>query len=145
MTDFVTQLRRNVDERLRQLRPIVDEVRQLEEAVRRLGGVDRTGPRARRSSGRPAAAPQPKRRTSATRRSARRKRAPRGQNLAAILTAVGDQPGIKPDGLAEKTGIANGTVRTTVSKLKKDGRLKSDKAGGLRLARRTAGRAPQSP
>jgi len=67
------------------------------------------------------------------------KRAPRGQNVAAILAAVGDQPGIRPAEVVQKTGIASGTVHATVSKLKKNGRLKGDKGGGLRVGRRAAG------
>jgi len=127
VTDFVTQLRRSIDRRLTELRPILEEASQLEDVLKRLGGRKGAGFPTRPATRRTAAESSRKGRPSKARRSAKGKRAPRGQNVAAILAVVGDRPGIRPSSVAEKTGIADGTVYATVS------------GGGLRVARRAVG------
>ncbi|MBS1869960.1 MAG: MarR family transcriptional regulator [Actinobacteria bacterium] len=62
-------------------------------------------------------------------------RAPRGANQAAILAIVEERPGVSVAEIASVTKIAKPTVATTVSKLKREGVL-ADEAGGVKLASR---------
>ena len=62
-------------------------------------------------------------------------RAPRGANQTAILTIVEERPGVSVAEIASVTKIAKPTVATTVSKLKREGLL-ADEAGGVKLASR---------
>lgn len=62
-------------------------------------------------------------------------RAPRGTNQTAILAIVEERPGVSVAEIASVTKIAKPTVATTVSKLKREGLL-ADEAGGVKLASR---------
>jgi len=62
-------------------------------------------------------------------------RAPRGPNQTAILAIVEERPGVSVAEIAAVTKIAKPTVATTVSKLKREGLL-ADEAGGVKLASR---------
>ena len=61
--------------------------------------------------------------------------APRSPNQTAILAIVEERPGVSVAEIAAVTKIAKPTVATTVSKLKRDGLL-ADEAGGVKLASR---------
>jgi hypothetical protein len=61
--------------------------------------------------------------------------APRGANQTAILAIVEERPGVSVAEIASVTKIAKPTVATTVSKLKREGVL-ADEAGGVKLASR---------
>ena len=136
MADVVTDIKEALERRLAELRPLVSEYRAVEAALERL---DRLEPNASRSTGRPAR----RKRTSTPGRSRANKRsrgtprrAPRGQNLEAIIAAVRAEPGLKPAQLAEKIAVSKATVAATVSKLKREGRLKANRDGGLRLGKK---------
>ena len=130
MTDFLDEKRREITERLKELKPLVDEFNRLEAAASALAGVGRIGcrptPRAARSPaaadpGRPrgsAAAARPKpqqpqrlppkaaranRVGPAKRRAGRRKGS--GTRAAEALSFVQGQPGITIPELAAKMGI----------------------------------------
>lgn len=62
-------------------------------------------------------------------------RAPRGGNQATVLAIVEERPGVSVAEIAAVTKIAKPTVATTVSKLKREGVL-ADEAGGVKLASR---------
>jgi len=62
-------------------------------------------------------------------------RAPRGANQTAILAIVDERPGVSVAEIAAVTKIPKPTVAATVSKLKRDGVL-ADEAGGVKLASR---------
>jgi hypothetical protein len=62
-------------------------------------------------------------------------RAPRGANQTAILKVVEERPGVSVAEIASVTKIPKPTVATTVSKMKRDGML-ADEAGGVKLASR---------
>jgi Winged helix-turn-helix DNA-binding len=62
-------------------------------------------------------------------------RAPRGANQEAILAIVEERPGVSVAEIASVTKIAKPTVATTVSKLKREGVL-AEEAGGVKLASR---------
>jgi hypothetical protein len=61
------------------------------------------------------------------------KRAPRGQNKAKILDAIGAFPGTDLDGIVVETHIAKPTVRAALHKMRQSGALTVD-GGRYRLA-----------
>ena len=63
----------------------------------------------------------PERRAASRATSARR--APRGQNKAAILKVVSERAGVSPGEIASATGIASATVYSTVNKLLHQGEV----------------------
>jgi hypothetical protein len=107
MTDFLEQKRKEIEERLKELRPLIDEARQLEAAAAALAGVGSAGASssARRGPGRPrGSSSKPAR---ATKRTTGRRGRPRGSGTRAAqaLKLVTAQPGITITELAEKMGI----------------------------------------
>src|SRR3954454_4943212 len=100
MADFLDEKRKEIDARLRELRPLVEEFNRLEKAAAALAGVGGTQAAAtrRRSNGAGA--------TTATGRSRRRGR-PRGSGNRAkqALELVRARPGITISELADAMGI----------------------------------------
>ncbi|MGO9488196.1 MAG: hypothetical protein ACLQBB_04105 [Solirubrobacteraceae bacterium] len=119
MTDFLDEKRKEITDRLKELKPLVDEYRRLEAAASALesvgGSAVRTvtavatgkrGPgRPRGSAGKKAAATKAVRKPGrpAKRRAGRRKGS--GTRAAQALTYVQGQPGITIPELAAKMGI----------------------------------------
>lgn len=127
MTDFLAEKRREIDDRLAELRPIVEEYGQLQTVSDALAGIPTakngasastppaTSPK-RRGPGRPRgsknktatatatrAATKPATKKGAKRRPGRRKGT--GRRGAEALTHIGAQPGITIAELASKLGI----------------------------------------
>jgi hypothetical protein len=116
--DLLSRIRTEIDERLAELRPAVEEVSRLEAALSALdaGGVrPRATPRARRSRGPSAVAA----------------RAPRGANRHALLAAANKRPGASAAELAKVAAIKLTTARTTLSSLVRAGELRRDEVGGV--------------
>jgi hypothetical protein len=143
---LLPRLKREIEARLAQLRPLVAEAERLEAAKEALlaeaaaGG--RPQPRAERPSAERNASAErnggaPERVNGAAPNSAEEtsERAPRGANQIAILAIVEERPGVSVAEIAAVTKIAKPTVATTVSKLKREGVL-ADEAGGVKLASR---------
>jgi hypothetical protein len=108
MSDFLSEKRNEIQARLKELRPLVDEYHRLEAAERALAGVDGAGPAAspvRRSSG-TATRRRTARAKPATAQTARRGR-PKGSGTRAkeALEIVGSRPGISIPEMAEAMGI----------------------------------------
>lgn len=129
MADLVGQIQRDIEKRLQELRPLIDEKERLEAVLAALtnGSGAPAAPRARattpRSAGRaPYAA-------------GKGRRAPRGANREAILSVVRERPGVSAAEVAEITRIAKPTVHTTISQLKRKGILEPEGSGGVKLAR----------
>jgi hypothetical protein len=99
MADFLTQARTDLDNRLKELRPLYEEYLKLEKAKAALEGVD--GPR-RRGPGRPRGSATTTRRPAGGRR--RRRRG--GTRAEQALAVVRDNPGITVSELAPKVGIS---------------------------------------
>ena len=98
MADFLTKTRADLDNRLKELRPLYEEYLKLEKAKAALEGVD--GPR--RGPGRPrGSGTGTKRRSTGGRR--RRRRG--GTRAEQALAVVKDNPGITVTELAPKVGI----------------------------------------
>ncbi|ADB49263.1 winged helix-turn-helix domain-containing protein [Conexibacter woesei] len=133
MADLVGQIQRDIEKRLRELRPLIEEKEQLEAVLAALSG-DHTG---NGSSSASAARPRARAAASAARApyaGGKSRRAPRGANREAILKVVGERPGISASEVAEITNIAKPTVHTTISQLKRKGILEPEGANGVRLA-----------
>jgi hypothetical protein len=158
---LLPRLKREIEARLAELRPVVAEAERLvaakeallaeaeaEDAARRRAAVratlPRNGTRPERTDGASAAPSAP---ASANGVDDTDSRAARGANQMAILAIVEERPGVSVAEIASVTKIAKPTVATTVSKLKREGVL-ADEAGGVKLASRqpvtlSAAAAPQ--
>lgn len=116
MADFLEEKRKEIDARLRELRPLVDEFNQLEKAAAALAGVGGGAkPRARRASTSP-----------------RRKRGrPRGSGNRAkqALELVRARPGITITELADTMGIKANYLYRVMPTLQKEGQVKKRDKG----------------
>jgi hypothetical protein len=129
MADFLDEKRREIQARLKELRPLVDEFHRLEAAEQALSGVPNGASaspsprRARRSSG-----------SGGTRGTGRRGR-PRGSGTRAqeALKLVSDRPGITIPELAEAMGIKQNYLYRVMPTLAEEGRVtKSGRGWHLR-------------
>lgn len=132
MADLVGQIQRDIEKRLQELRPLIEEKERLEAVLAALTNGS--------AAAATAAAPRP--RATATPSAGRApyaagkgRRAPRGANREAILSVVRDRPGVSAAEVAEITRIAKPTVHTTISQLKRKGILEPEGSGGVKLAR----------
>ncbi len=123
MSDVIGELRRDLEGRLREVerqldayQPLLREREQLKEA-----------------STKPPFADQPKARPATKGTSARksRSRAPRGANREAILSLVGERPGVSATEIADVTKISRAVTYNTLAKLVQQGQLeKTELPGG---------------
>jgi ribosomal protein S25 len=124
MADFLDEKRKEIDARLRELRPLVEEFNRLEKAAAALAGVGGTQAAAtrRRSNGADAVA--------ATGRSRRRGR-PRGSGNRAkqALELVRARPGITISELADAMGIKANYLYRVMPTLQKEGQVKKRDKG----------------
>jgi len=153
---LLPSLKREIDARMAELRPLVEEAERLEAAKDALlaeaAAMERATRRraARGTQRRVSAFPELNgaisssagRNGSASANGAAADmaadangRAPRGANQDAILAVIEERPGVSVAEIASVTKIAKPTVATTVSKLKREGVL-ADEAGGVKLASR---------
>lgn len=135
MADFVDRVRDEINSRLEQLRPAVDELRRLEEAAAALNGAAGT----RASSAVAASAPRttrrgrPPRRTAAPSRGGARRRPGRpkgsGGRSAQALTIVTEQPGITIPEIAAKMGIKQNYLYRILPGLEQEGKVEKQGRG----------------
>lgn len=132
MADLVGQIQRDIEQRLAELRPLIEEKEQLEAVLAALTNGSAGGavaaPRARATTTPRAAARAPY-------AAGKNRRAPRGANREAILSVVRERPGVSAAEVAAITRIAKPTVHTTISQLKRKGILEPEGSGGVKLAR----------
>src|SRR4051812_38393902 len=121
--DLLTRIRNDIDKRLDELRPQVEEIPRLEAALKALDQADGRGSARRK--------PASRRTPTTARRRSTRKRAPRGRNREAILRVISERHGVSAGEVANATKIAKPTVYSTISKLLKKGAVKRTKDGGL--------------
>jgi hypothetical protein len=165
MPDLLDRVRKELNARLRELRPVVREFERLEraaEAIARTGARSvpalrsRVGPapadwtatpgaRGKRGGRSAAAKPAP----GAT---SPRKVAPRGQTQAKVLDALAAAPGSGPAAVGRASGVSTGVAAATLSRLVKQGLVRRlgtgryaivDGATAVRPAEQTA--ATQAP
>lgn len=149
---LLPRLKREIEARLAELRPLVAEAERLEAAkeallaeaaaessARRRAGALLPGSRLRSellNGARSTPTERPRASTAAAAAGEDENgRVPRGANQTAILAIVEERPGVSVAEIAAVTKIAKPTVATTVSKLKREGVL-ADEAGGVKLASR---------
>jgi len=115
MADFLDEKRREIADRLRELKPLVDEYQRLEAAAAALDGVRPSNGVARRGPGRP--------RGATTRKTGARRGRPRGSGTRAkqALELVRSKPGITIPELAEAMGIKQNYLYRVLPGLQKDG------------------------
>ncbi len=145
---LLPRLRREIEARLAELRPLVADAERLEAAKAALLAEAAAAERAARRLPRAAlreldlgtrrngvtGAPSAAASAPAADEDANG-RASRGANQDAILAVVEERPGVSVAEISAVTKIAKPTVATTVSKLKREGVLASE-AGGVKLASR---------
>jgi hypothetical protein len=166
MPDLLDRIRKELDTRIRELRPVVREFERLERAARALArsgarsvpGLrsrvapatakrDATAPARGKRGARSAAAKPRARATSAARRGAasRRKPAPRGQTQAKVLAALAAAPGSGPAAVAKASGVSAGVAAATLSRFAKHGRVRRLEAGGYVIVEASGGRSDGAP
>jgi hypothetical protein len=126
MPDFLDEKRKEIQARLKELRPLVDEFHRLEAAERALSGVDPTPAPA-------SASPRRARRSSGS--SNGRRGRPRGSGTRAqeALKLVRERPGITIPELAEAMGIKQNYLYRVMPTLAEENRVvKSGRGWHLR-------------
>jgi CRP-like cAMP-binding protein len=136
MADFLEEKKREIDARLKELRPLVEEFHRLEAAAAALGGLSGTPPRA--SAPAPAPARRGRRSAGAARGgdsgsgsgSGRRGR-PRGSGTRSkqALELVRTRPGITIPEIAEAMGIQQNYLYRVLPSLQKDGLVRKEGRG----------------
>lgn len=117
MSVTIPEIRADLRQRLEALEQEASQIRQALTFLDEQGDRDlRPTPRVPRTNGRKGA-----------------KRAPRGQNKAKILDAIGAFPGTDLDGIVAETHIAKPTVRAALHKMRQSGAVTVD-GGRYRLA-----------
>src|SRR3954451_5901381 len=124
MADFLTEKRQEIDNRLKELRPLYEEYLKLEKAQEALAGMDQ--PRRR---GRPPGSTNATRSPSGNGRRRRRRRAgvTRGDQA---LEVVRQNPGITVSDLGDKLGIAQKNyLYRVMANLQEDGAVRKEGRG----------------
>jgi hypothetical protein len=125
MADFLDEKRKEIQARLKELRPLVDEFHRLEAAERALSGME----------GKPAAAGTTRRRRAPSSSSNGRRGRPRGSGTRAAqaLQLVEENPGITIPKLAEAMGIKQNYLYRVMPGLADEGKVvKSGRGWHLR-------------
>ena len=137
MADFLEETRAKIAERLKELKPLVDEYHQLEEAERALSGVRSSGgassrsaaPRARRAPSSRASASSSSGSAAAT--GAKRRGRPKGSGTRAKQAEelVKARPGITIPELAETMGIKQNYLYRVLPSLREQGKVRKSGRG----------------
>jgi CRP-like cAMP-binding protein len=123
VADFLDEKRKEIQARLKELRPLVDEFHRLEAAERALSGVE--------GGSTAAAAPAPRRRRASASSSNGRRGRPRGTGTRAsqALKLVEERPGITIPELAEAMGIKQNYLYRVMPSLAEDGKVSKSGRG----------------
>jgi hypothetical protein len=127
MADFLEEKKREIDARLKELRPLVDEFHRLEKASAALEGVP-----ASNNSGSAAPARRARRRSAAPARTGTGRRGrPRGSGTRAkqALELVRSRPGITIPEIADAIGIQQNYLYRVLPSLQKDGQVRKEGRG----------------
>jgi CRP-like cAMP-binding protein len=127
MPDFLEEKKREIDARLKELRPLVDEFHRLEAAAAALQGVGGGG-----NTRSTAAAPRRTRRRSTSRATGTGRRGrPRGSGTRSkqALELVQSRPGITIPEIAEAIGIQQNYLYRVLPALQKDGLVRKEGRG----------------
>jgi hypothetical protein len=143
LTDFLDTKRREISDRLRELKPLVEEFQRLEAAASALEGLGGSG------NGAPAGATakRPTARRSAA-GGARRRGRPRGSGTRSLqaLELVRARPGITIPDLAKEMGIKQNYLYRVLPALARDGQVsKRGRGWHPKAGKSAAGSAAKSP
>jgi hypothetical protein len=121
MADFLDEKRKEIQARLKELKPLVEEYTRLEAAERALSGVGPNGTATRAGS----AAPATRRRRSGGSAGSGRRGRPRGSGTRAVqaLELVKARPGITIPELAEAMGIKQNYLYRVMPTLAEEGKV----------------------
>jgi hypothetical protein len=131
MASTVDEIRAKVEERLRELRPVIEELAQLRDILSLLDREESAGSDSARlwellaqvgvdPDGEPL---QPIRRSRRGTKPGRDGRAPQGANKQRIIEAVIQDPGVTATEISERTGVKRTVVSATINRLKRNGEL----------------------
>ena len=122
MADFLDEKRKEIQARLKELKPLVEEYTRLEAAERALSGVGTNGTPTTRST---AAAPATRRRRSGGSSGTGRRGRPRGSGTRAVqaLELVKARPGITIPELADAMGIKQNYLYRVMPTLAEEGKV----------------------
>jgi hypothetical protein len=129
MADFLDEKRKEIQSRLKELRPLVDEFHRLEAAERALSGVGSS------ANGSPASTSAPRRGRRSSGGGGGRRGRPRGSGTRAqeALKLVTERPGITIPEMAEAMGIKQNYLYRVMPTLAEEGRVvKSGRGWHLR-------------
>jgi|1185.fasta_scaffold1273382_2 hypothetical protein len=127
MADFLTEKRQEIDNRLKELRPLYDEYLKLEKAQEALAGMEQ--PR-RRGPGRPPGSTTTRRRAASGNGRRRRRRRSGGTRGEQALTVVRQNPGITVSELGDKLGISQKNyLYRVMANLQEDGAVRKEGKG----------------
>jgi CRP-like cAMP-binding protein len=127
VADFLDEKRKEIQARLKELRPLVDEYHRLEAAEQALSGVGG------RASATATAAPKRRRRSSGSSDGRRGRPRGSGTRAAQALQLVGERPGITIPELADAMGIKQNYLYRVMPGLADDGKVtKSGRGWHLR-------------
>ena len=127
MADFLDEKKREIEARMKELRPLVDEFHRLEAAAAALDGVaGGAGAGAPARRGRRPGAPSPTRSGGPRRRGRPRGRGPRSKQALALVRT---RPGITIPEIAESIGIQQNYLYRVLPALQKDGLVRKEGRG----------------
>ena len=121
MADFLDEKRREIQARLKELKPLVDEYQRLEAAERALSGVGGTAARAASSA--PASTTRRRRRASGSSNGRRGRPRGSGTRAAQAFDLVKATPGITIPELADKMGIKQNYLYRVMPSLAEEGKV----------------------
>jgi len=128
VADLLEQIRSELNARLTELRPLVEEHRRLEAALHALGSVASATANSASSEATRSSTRLPSDKATARKAGPKvRMRAPRGANREAVLRAASDRPGATSAELAAASGVERNTLYALLARLVKDGTLKASK------------------
>jgi hypothetical protein len=127
MADFLEEKKREIEARLKELRPLVDEFHRLEAASRALDGVNGNGAPA--PARRPAKRGRPAGRSSGSGTGRRGRPRGTGTRSKEALALVRKQPGITIPELAESMGIKQNYLYRVLPGLAQDGLVEKQGRG----------------
>ena len=121
--DFLEEKRREIQSRLKELKPLVEEYDRLAAAEQALAGVDATPAAAPKRAGKPRAAASRRAKSNGTSNGTGRRGRPKGsgQRAQQALELVRAKPGITIPEMAEAMGIKQNYLYRVVPELAKDG------------------------
>ena len=126
MADFLDEKRKEIQARLKELKPLVEEYDRLEAAERALSGVGNGGGSSRRAAAAtpaPAATPRRRRRSSGSGNGRRGRPRGSGTRGAQALELVKARPGITIPELAEAMGIKQNYLYRVMPGLADEGKV----------------------